>query len=298
MNILIIGGSGFVSGTAARLAVAAGHHVHTLSRGNKPVAAGCVSLIADRRSPDDFARALQAAGTQWDLVIDCIGYAPQDAQQDLDILPALARHLVFISTDFVIEPHDRPPVIDETFDRFTTAGYGLAKRQCEVILLANASAMPVTILRPNHILGPGSQLGCLPNHGRDPQLIQRILDRQPLSLVGGGYFIQQPTFVDDIFHMAISCANNTASFGQIYFAPGPDTVTSRAYYQIIAELLDRPVTFEEPPVQAFLDAHPDKKPFCCHRMYRTDKARSHRLAIPQTPLRVALQRQIAALRNT
>ena len=40
-----------------------------------------------------------------------------------------------------------------------------------------AMAMQWTILRPCHIYGPGSQLGCLPLHGRDPKLIDAFLPR-------------------------------------------------------------------------------------------------------------------------
>jgi hypothetical protein len=38
----------------------------------------------------------------FDLVIDSIGFNADDARQDLECFADLTRHLVFISTDFVL----------------------------------------------------------------------------------------------------------------------------------------------------------------------------------------------------
>lgn len=45
MKILTLGGSGFVSGTLARLALAQGHQVWTVTRGQRPLPAGVKGLI-------------------------------------------------------------------------------------------------------------------------------------------------------------------------------------------------------------------------------------------------------------
>ena len=82
-RILIIGGSGFVSGTLARLARDQGCEVWTVTRGQKPVPRGVTALRADRKDQAAFKAAVTGAGTRWDLVVDCIGYEVEDMLQDL-----------------------------------------------------------------------------------------------------------------------------------------------------------------------------------------------------------------------
>src|SRR5262245_29594342 len=103
-NILLIGGSGFVSGTLARTALASGHAVWTVTRGQRSLPDGVTPIIADRRDRAGFRNAVASLPVQWDLVVDCIGYVTEDAQQDIEVFRNRARHFVFISTDFVYDP--------------------------------------------------------------------------------------------------------------------------------------------------------------------------------------------------
>ena len=100
-TILIVGGSGFLSGTLARTAVARGHKVWTVTRGQRPLPDGVTSLIADRHDSGRFEQLVAGAGTHWDLVVDCIGFLPADVQQGIAVFRDRARHLMFVSTDFV-----------------------------------------------------------------------------------------------------------------------------------------------------------------------------------------------------
>ena len=284
-NILLIGGSGFVSGTLARTALAQGHSVWAVTRGQRPAVEGVQTIVADRKDRAGFASALAATDAEWDLVVDCIGYQPEDAAQDVDVLSGRAQHLVFISTDFTFDPaHRRLPQTEETA-HYATTGYGGDKRRCEEVLLsADTGDMVWTVLRPCHIYGPGSLLGCLPDHGRDAQLIDALRAGQPLALVGGGYFLQQPIFAPDLAALCLSCSGNAATYGQIFCAAGPDIVESRTYYQIVADHLGVDLAVSELPVDAYLRAHPNAAPFLCHRIYDMAKLRASGAAVPSTPL--------------
>ena len=192
MRILSIGGSGFVSGTLARLAREQGHDVQVVTRGQRPLPEGVVGLVADRKDRAGFAATIAATAGDWDLVVDCIGFDPEDAEQDVACFRNRARQIAFISSDFVFSPPHRVFLQTEETDHYTTEGYGGKKRACEIVL-ANADLGDTkwTAIRPCHIYGPGSKLGCLPHHGRDEEIIDRIRRGETLKLVGGGYFLQQ-----------------------------------------------------------------------------------------------------------
>lgn len=298
-KLLTIGGSGFLSGTVAREALRDGHEVWTITRGQRPLPAGVKGVIADRKDRPAFADAVRKTEGSWDLVIDCIGFNADDARQDVECFVGRTKHLVFISTDFVLSPFDRPWKVDETYDRFHDSPYATGKRGAEEVLLDAANRSHdtmITILRPGHIYGPGSLLGCLPLHGRDKGLVKHLLDGRPLSLVGGGYFLQSPVFAADLYRMAMSYLGKPQTHGQIYFAPGPDIVESRVFYRIVADVLGtKSPQIDEVRVSDFLRESPDRASFCSHRVYSTEKAALHGLTIPATPLRAGLKEHVESI---
>jgi nucleoside-diphosphate-sugar epimerase len=284
-RILVIGGSGHVSGAVSRAAVAAGHEVSVVTRGQRPLPPGVTALTADRKDSAALQRVLPA-GVVWDLVVDCIGYEVKDAQQDVALFSGCARQFVFISTDFVFEPSKRrfPQPFDNPYF-LTDDSYGAKKRRGELEFLnGDTKDMQWTVFRPCHIYGAPSQLGCLPAAARDPQLLRKLRAGEPVRLVGGGHFLQQPILVTDLARLVLSVLDNPLSHRKIYGSVGPDIVASYEYYEIIAKVLGVPVRFEEIPVTAALLEHPEWRSFLCHRIYDLTPLRLDGLKVPNTPL--------------
>lgn len=293
-KILIIGGSGFVSGTLARMARDQGHAVWALTRGQKPMPAGVIPLRADRKNPAAFQAAVAGADVRWDLVVDCICYEPEEMQQDIAVFPGCARHLVFISTDFVFDPSRRR--FPQPFDNpatLTDDTYGAKKRRCELALCqADAGDMRWTVLRPCHIYGPGSELGCLPDALRVPGLPGKIKAGETLALVGGGHFLQQPIFAPDLAALALSVPDTPVSDRKIYCTAGPEIAESVAYYRMIADELGVGLRVDEIPVTQALMVHPAWRFYLCHRIYDLTPLRLDGLQAPNTPLREGLRRHL------
>lgn len=288
-NVLILGGSGFLSGAVARLAVAGGHRVWTVTRGRRPPLAGTTPLIADRTDRAGFRQVLEACGQTWDLVADCIGFRADDAAQDVEVLGPRCGRLVFVSTDFVYAPAHRRFPQTEVTDHYHNDTYGGGKRAAEAVL--EASGLAWTVLRPGHIYGPGSQLGCLPVHGRDSELLERLRRGEPLRLVGGGHFLQQPIFVDDLATTILG--GLTVAAPGIYCVAGPDIVESAEYYRLVAAELGVEARIEELPVADYRALHPEHRSFLCHRFYDLSRLRASGLPIPATPLAEGLRRHVA-----
>ena len=295
-SILLIGGSGFVSGALARLAVTQGYQVSAITRGQHLLPDGVQSLIVDRHDPAAFEAAITGTGQTWDVVVECIGYAPEDLRQDIAVLRNRTRHFIFISTDFVYDPYHRLYPQPEETNHFWQDGYGWKKRLSELELIeTDTSPMPWTIIRPCYVYGPGSQLGTLPNHRRDQRLIERLKAGEPLRLVGGGHFLQHPIFVDDLAKVILSLANNEKAFGQVFNAAGPDLVEAADYFRIIARCLGVDLKVDEIRVSDYLAEHPEDAPSCCNRYFDLTKLRQIGAYVPNTPLELGLQAQVESL---
>jgi nucleoside-diphosphate-sugar epimerase len=296
VKVLIVGGSGFVSGTLARRAVADGHEVWVITRGERPLPEGVQALRADRSDRRLFAEVVRSAGARWDLVADCICYTPEEMEQDLAVFPGRTGHLVFVSTDWVFDPERRVFPQPEESEHYLPDGYGGKKRACELLLERKAPAsLPWTVFRCCHIYGPGSALGCLPAHSRDPELVARIRRGEPLRLVGGGHFLQQPLFAGDLAALMLSAPGAPQAAGRIFNAAGPEIAESRRYYEEIAAALGERARFEELPVSAYLAAHPEHASFLCHRIYRLDRMLASGLRVPATSLRDGLRAHVASV---
>ena len=164
------------------------------------------------------------------------------------------------------------------------------------MLLASSDCgdMAWTVVRPCHIYGPGSELGCLPHHGRDVELIQKLRAGQPLALVGGGYFLQQPILADDLAALILSAYGNPKAHNAIFQAAGPDIIESRTFYQIIADILGVPLAIDEVSVAATLAEKPQLSDFFCHRIYDLTRLHECGLTVPATPLVNGLQKHVVS----
>jgi nucleoside-diphosphate-sugar epimerase len=287
LNICMIGGSGFVSGTLVRIARDAGHNVWIVTRGERQLPREDVHAIkVDRNDRSRFAKLIENVDRRFDLVVDCIGYVEDDARQDIAVFRGRCHHFVFISTDFVFDPLRRrfPARADHSCFE-TQRDYGRQKRQCELqFMTSDTSDMAWTIVRPCHVYGPGLSLGCLPMHSRDVDLIEKMQNGDPLRLVGGGHFLQQPILAEDLARTILSCCGNSRAAGKIYMTAGPDIIESHQYYRLIGDVLGIKVTIEEVPVASYAQEHPEHVPFLCHRIYDLRPMQDDGLVVPSTPI--------------
>ncbi|OWK25642.1 hypothetical protein AJ87_08155 [Rhizobium yanglingense] len=111
MNILVIGGSGFVGHAIVRNLMAAGHTLSLLNRGNCPVS-GTEQLTADRNEPAGLREVLE--GRAFDVVIDSNCYTGAQAR---DLITALAGRtpaaLVISSAAVYADAAAHPPTESE-----------------------------------------------------------------------------------------------------------------------------------------------------------------------------------------
>lgn len=291
MQVLVIGGTGFLSSAVVDELVRAGHEVTVYTRGRRPASQlppGVKTLTGDRKDLEAFVAQLQ--GLAFDAVVDCICYTPEDAQADLRAFAGRVRRLVMISTDFVYGPYRVLPIDEETPTQ-AMSQYGRNKAACEELFLQSyrEEGFPVSILRPPHIMGAGGQLGTGSLQGRDPMLLDRLQQGAPIPLLDGGTLLIQPVVHRDIGKACAAVLASDRTQGQAYNVAGPDCVTTREYYDIVAAVLgvESPEYLSLPSTE-YVRAFPDRAPFPYHRMYCVDRLEQDTGYRPDSSLRHAI----------
>jgi len=273
VSALVIGGAGFLGTGIVRELLAAGWDVTAMGRGNKPLLVdGVTFLRADRGQPGALAASL--GDRTYDLVVDCAAYKGVDAQHAISALKGKTEHYVFISTDFVYSPdYEGPFPISEDAPKDHARPYATGKLECEALLHTawREQGFPGTALRPPHIMGAGKELGSGTVQGRDRQLLRRLRDGDAggVTLLSEGQLLIQPVWNREVGTCIAGIAGKEASFGQVFNCPGPDAVTTRRYYQVIADYLGVPLHTSSLGVSEYLARWPDKAPFARHRIYDT-----------------------------
>jgi nucleoside-diphosphate-sugar epimerase len=174
--------------------------------------------------------------------------------------------------------------------------YGYKKRKCEEELInSDTGEMLWTVVRPCHIYGPTSLLGCLPLHGRDADLITKMKNRETLQLVGGGHHLQQPILADDLAETIISIGGKDNIHEKIFNTAGPDIIESVQYYEIIADILGAELKVEEIAVDKYLEENPGMNSFICHRIYDLTPLKEAGLSVPSTSIEAGLKMHVEGL---
>ncbi len=294
MRLLILGGSGFVSGTLCRMAKEAGHEVWAVTRGQREMPEGIHTLCADRNDLDSLRKQLKTAGGHFDAALDCICFNADQARADLALLPEVTGRLVVISTDSVYHPyHKQVPQNEDAPCFLEDGGYGCNKRKMEEVFLEDAGKhLHVTLFRPGHIFGAGSQLGCYPEHTRQKDLLFHMKADKPLRLVDGGSFLFQPIYSEDLCRVMLECIPNEKTFDRVFCIGGPDMLSNARYFEILGELIGHPARIESIPLPGYLEAHPEYSGHLCQRVYDLTRLRETGIRLPDTPFREGLEKQV------
>lgn len=160
LNILILGGTGFLGPHTIRAALARGHRMTLFNRGktNPHLFPELEKLVGDR---DGDLQALE--GRRWDAVIDTSGYVPRLVRDSATLLAGNCDQYAFISSISVYTSFAEPGIDedaplgkldDESVEEVTGETYGPLKVLCERAAI-QAMAGRTTIIRPGLIVGPG-----------------------------------------------------------------------------------------------------------------------------------------------
>lgn len=163
LDVLFLGGTGFIGPHMVRECIKRGHKVTLFNRGRRNTHLFPeLELIKGNRDPKVDEGLSGLKGRNWDVVIDSSGYVPRHVNGSASLLKYSASHYVFISTvavysDFTPKMIDEDAPLIELEDKTVEdvgKYYGGLKVLCEEMVEKNFPGK-TTILRPTYIVGPG-----------------------------------------------------------------------------------------------------------------------------------------------
>ena len=203
---VLIGGTGMIGRAAARALAADGWEVVAVSRsGTLPAGLaelGVESVVADR---EDDAKLRDAIAPGADVVLDAVAFTRQHGEQ-LNRLQGLAGSLVVISSGSVYaddddraldgeggDPPQLPVPVTETQRTVEPGDATYSTQKAELEQTVIEGPIPVTVVRPCAIHGPGAQLP------RELFFVKRAVDgRRRVALAWSGESLFHTTSVGNL----------------------------------------------------------------------------------------------------
>ena len=158
LNLLILGGTGFIGPHLVRHAVARGHTVTIFTRGrhDAELPDSITRLTGDRNGD---LKSLE--GKTWDAVVDDSATNPAWVAASAALLRNNVGRYLFTSSTGVFYPYlsrgldeNGPIKLDADDPKDGSATFGVAKAKCEREVM-NAFGDRGVIVRPTYIVGPG-----------------------------------------------------------------------------------------------------------------------------------------------
>lgn len=239
MKLLLIGGTGNISSSCARLALERGLSVTILNRGNRDVDSyigrgGAKTLTADIQDEQSVKQAL--GGQTFDVVANFIAFRPEDVERDIRIFSGRALQYIFISSASAYQKPLVSPIITESTPlKNPYWEYSRNKIACEDALLQafREANFPGTIIRPS--LTYDTVWPVAIGGWNDFTLVDRIRRGGQMVVHGDGTSLWTVTHAEDFAKGFVGLAGNTNANGHAFHITSDEVLTWDQIYTTIAE---------------------------------------------------------------
>lgn len=241
MNVLLIGGTGVLSGAIVKESLKRGFKVTIVTRGksNGSIPEAAEHIKGDFWDREFITKALE--GTNYDAVIDFISRTKMDLEYSISVLHERVEQFVFISTACVYNT-EIPGVKDEKAEKvLSTWNYSIEKWECECLLRAKSAELGFnyTIIRPC-ITYDNTRIpyGIMPSNGYHWTFIGRILAGKPIIRWDGGNARWNITRVEDFAVGAVGLIGNENAYAEEFNICGDEAYSWNDVLSCIEESLD------------------------------------------------------------
>jgi nucleoside-diphosphate-sugar epimerase len=247
MRVVVIGATGHVGTYLVPRLAEAGHEVIAVTRGQsapyRPHAAWqSVQMVQIDRSAEEAAGTFtrKIVELEPDVVIDMICFTLESSRNLVESLRGRVRHLLHCGTIWVHGPSVVVPTTEEE-PRRPFGNYGIRKAQIEAYLLdeSRRSGLPVTILHPGHIVGPGWP-PLNPVGHFDLSVFETLARGEELALPNIGMETVHHVHADDVAQAFVrALVHRNAAVGESFHVVSAQAITLRGYAEAVARWFGR-----------------------------------------------------------
>ncbi len=295
---LIIGGTGIIGNPLLmRLIKYREYEVHSISlnRASNPTFPDSVRQYTLDINSDDFedlARNLNSIIDHWDVVIDLISFDSDSAKRTYDLFKNDTQHFISISTTLVYDrsvKNDKPISEENSLAKEgEMGGYVDGKLRLEKFW-HGVDDVNWTILRPYHIVGKKSLLGCIPECNRDPEILKKIKNGVTLNLCNGGDIFLNYIHPMDVAEAISKIIGNYKTFKKSYNLVNPEVILAKDYYQEIAKQLNSELKIDNISFTKIWNEMNGWELTILPHIYDMSKMNNDISYIPDTPLSTAIE---------
>lgn len=240
MKILIIGGTGVLSGAVLKEALThLDFTVTCINRGTKNLPNNVELIKADIKDKKNIVNLLN--GRHFDCVLDFLCYNKSQLEYSFNLLYPYVDQYVFISTTCVydtsilgIKNEDSPKVLKEW-------NYSKEKWECETFLMKEAIKKNIkyTIIRPA-VTYDNTRIpyGIMPAYGYHWTLIGRILSGKPIITWNGGIARWNIMHVNDFAIGVVGLLGNKKAYNNVLNVCSDESYSWQEVLNIISEKLN------------------------------------------------------------
>ncbi|MEK6858409.1 MAG: NAD-dependent epimerase/dehydratase family protein [Nanoarchaeota archaeon] len=303
-RILIIGGTGILGKAiiAEALKEKAAITVLGLAR-DDTISSKVTQIIVDRKDKsafNRFANTINSEVSPWDIVVDVADFSKEDAQQTYTCFKNYTKQFFILSTVLVYDRSNKYLLPLKSSHKLAKKGAlgGYVDRKLDIESFWHSiDDVDWTILRPYHILSPeDSLLGCIPDHNRDPRLIERIQRGELLTLCKGGEI--ELNFIDahDIASIILRAAGNKKTFHKAYNAVNPAVIKAIHYYELIAQQLHIKLKIRSKSIQEIWQENAGWQLTTLPHVYDISDLRKDTGFMPRISIEASIKRAVKAYR--
>jgi nucleoside-diphosphate-sugar epimerase len=236
MKVLFIGGTGNISTSCSKQALAAGIDLYHLNRGIRGASVpGVKNLLADI---SDLKQCHQVLNDhRWDVVVNWIAFTPEEVQRDFELFAGKTKQYIFISSASAYQkPPSHPVITESTPLKNPYWDYSRNKIACELLLekFYREHDFPITIVRPSLTYDT-----VLPVIGSwtDYTVARRMEEGRKIIIHGDGTSLWTITHADDFARGFTGLLGHQQATGHAFHITSDEILSWNQIYEALAEAL-------------------------------------------------------------
>lgn len=256
LKVLFLGGSGTISTSSVRLAVASGMDVYVLNRGTnakeRELPQGVTTLTGD--VGDDRSLAAALGEHRFDTVINFLSFGADDARRMVSTFSGRTNQYIHISSASIYgKPVVKWPITESTARHNRFSEYAREKLEAEHALFdAYAHGFPVTIVRPSHTYDDAN-----PPLPGGWTMLDRLARGDDVLVQGDGTSLWTLTHAEDFAQGLVGLIGNSRAIGEAFHITGDDVATWDQIYGMLATALGVEPKLVHVPSELLLVGAPD-----------------------------------------